>query len=99
MLGWILTVFGLFAVIVLVSLLILNLCASLTSMFASPASTVCHCMSDRPGVYSNPYLIFSRLTHKAFLLEFRVPKGIGTVLGAVQLQLYASYLNSSKRLY
>ncbi|XP_016503471.1 bidirectional sugar transporter SWEET2-like [Nicotiana tabacum] len=115
MLGCILTVFGLFAIIVIGSLLILDLqlrriiigslsCASLISMFASPLFIINLVIRTRSVEFMPFYLSLSTFLMSAsfflygtfsFDLFIYVPNGIGTLLGVVQLLLYAYYKNSS----
>ncbi|XP_016490114.1 bidirectional sugar transporter SWEET2 isoform X2 [Nicotiana tabacum] len=116
-LGWILTVFGLFAIIVIGSLLILELqlrriiigslsCASLISMFASPLFIINLVIRTRSVEFMPFYLSLSTFLMSAsfflygtfsFDLFIYVPNGIGTLLGVVQLLLFAYYKSSLTR--
>ncbi|OIT00317.1 PREDICTED: bidirectional sugar transporter SWEET2-like [Nicotiana attenuata] len=116
MLGWILTVFGLFSIIVIGSLLIVDLqlrriimgslsCASLISMFASPLFIINLVIRTRSVEFMPFYLSLSTFLMSASFFLYGtfsfdpfiyVPNGIGTVLGVVQLLLFAYYRNSSR---
>ncbi|KAG5597526.1 hypothetical protein H5410_038758 [Solanum commersonii] len=94
MFGWILTVFGLFAIIVIGSLFILdlelrrNLVIRTTSVEFMP-----FCLSLSSFLMSASFLLYGIFSFDPFIY---VPNGIGTLLGVVQLLLFAHYRNSSR---
>ncbi|EOY27855.1 Nodulin MtN3 family protein, putative [Theobroma cacao] len=116
MLGFLISVFAIFALIVFVSLRFLDSpsrqlfvgylsVASLVSMFASPLLVINLVIKMRSVEYmpfslslatflmSLAFYVYGMFKHDAFIC---VPNGIGTVLGTVQLALYA-YYNSASR--
>ncbi|XP_068661040.1 bidirectional sugar transporter SWEET2a-like [Aristolochia californica] len=111
MLGLLATVFGLFALIVIVSLTCLEppmrqmfvgylSVASLVCMFASPLFIINLVIRTKSVEFmpfylslstflmSLSFLSYGMLKHDVFIF---VPNGIGSVLGAIQLLLYAYY--------
>ncbi|XP_007025233.2 PREDICTED: bidirectional sugar transporter SWEET2a [Theobroma cacao] len=116
MLGFLISVFAIFALIVFVSLRFLDSpsrqlfvgylsVASLVSMFASPLLVINLVIKMKSVEYmpfslslatflmSLAFYVYGMFKHDAFIC---VPNGIGTVLGTVQLALYA-YYNSASR--
>ncbi|XP_022715681.1 bidirectional sugar transporter SWEET2a-like [Durio zibethinus] len=116
MLGFLISIFAIFALIVFVSLRFLDppsrqlfvgylSVASLISMFASPLLIINLVIKMRSVEYmpfslslatflmSLAFFVYGMFKHDAFIY---VPNGIGTVLGTVQLALYA-YFNSASQ--
>ncbi|XVF27411.1 hypothetical protein REPUB_Repub14bG0104400 [Reevesia pubescens] len=116
MLGFLISIFAVFAFIVFVSLRFLNSpsrqlfvgylsVASLISMFASPLFIINLVIKMRSVEYmpfslslatflmSLAFFAYGMFKHDAFIY---VPNGIGTVLGTVQLALFAYFNNVSQ---